>query len=132
MDPRSIHAGATKLRGVRNPTQSRTLRRFNGILLLGLSLAVAPAAFCGDVGTEVFTKACGPCHGKDGRAQTPAAKKLGVKDLSQSKLTDEQIVQQILEGKQDQKKDSKMPPFKEKLTKIEIDSLIPVVKAFRK
>jgi len=52
--------------------------------------------------------------------------------LSLSKLTDEQIVQQILEGKLDQKKESKMPAFKEKLTKAEIDSIIPVVKAFRK
>ena len=95
-------------------------------------LAFAPAAVCGDEKSEVFAKACASCHGKDGKAQTPAAKKLGVKDLSESKLTDEQIVQQILEGKLDLKKESKMPAFKEKLTKAELDSLIPVVKAFRK
>jgi mono/diheme cytochrome c family protein len=121
-----------KLWELKNQTPSGALGRFQRVLVLGLALAVAPAAFCGDEGNGVFTKACASCHGKDGKAQTPAAKKLGVKDLSQSKLTDEQIVQQILEGKLDQKKDSKMPAFKEKLTKAELDSLIPVVKAFRK
>lgn len=81
---------------------------------------------------EVFLKTCAPCHSKDGKAQTPAAKKLGVKDLSESKLTDEQIVQQILEGKLDPKKESKMPAFKEKLSKAEIDALVLAVKSFRK
>ena len=81
---------------------------------------------------ELFEKICAPCHSKDGTAQTPAAKKLGVKDLSQSKLTDAQIIQQILEGKQDAKATSKMPAFKEKLTREETESLVPVVKAFRK
>lgn len=131
----SIRAGAAKLRKVKNRIPSRALRAlscFKWVPLLGMTMAVAPNAFGGDVGSEVFTKACGPCHGKDGRAQTPAAKKLGVKNLSESKLTDAQIVKQILEGKLDQKKDSKMPGFKEKLTKAEIDSLVPVVKAFRK
>ena len=80
----------------------------------------------------VFVKTCAPCHSKDGKAQTPAAKKLGVKDLSESKLTDAQILEQIREGKLDPKANSKMPPFKEKLTKAEIDSLVPFVKAFRK
>jgi mono/diheme cytochrome c family protein len=83
-------------------------------------------------GKDLFVKACAPCHSKDGTAQTPAAKKLGVKDLSQSKLTDGEIIQQILEGRQDNQGPSKMPAFKEKLTRPEIDSLIPIVKSFRK
>ncbi len=45
---------------------------------------------------------------------------------------DAQIIQQILEGKQDAKATSKMPAFKEKLTREETESLVPVVKAFRK
>ena len=132
MDSSFTRAAAMKLREAKDRTQSRASWRFRRVLLLGLVLAAAPNAFGGDAGAEVFVKACGPCHGKDGKALSPAAKKLGVKDLSLSKLTDEQIVQQILEGKLDQKKDSKMPAFKEKLTKAEIDSIIPVVKAFRK
>jgi mono/diheme cytochrome c family protein len=131
-DSKSIAAGAVKVREAENRTLFRALSCFQLVLLLGLAVAVAPSAFCRDERSVLFAKACASCHGKDGKAQTPAAKKLGVKDLSESKLTDEQIVEQILEGKLDQKKESKMPSFKEKLTKAELDSLIPVVKAFRK
>jgi mono/diheme cytochrome c family protein len=81
---------------------------------------------------ELFVKSCAPCHSKDGKAQTPAAKKLGVKDLSLSKLTDSQIVEQIREGKQPSQTQSKMPAFKEKLTPEEIQSLVEIVKQFRK
>ena len=101
---------------------------------LGLLLIVttaAPKACAGDP-KELFIKTCAPCHSKDGTAQTPAAKKLGVKDLSQSKLTDEQIVQAVREGKTDKEGSIKMPAFKEKLTSDEVESLVPVVKGFRK
>ena len=101
--------------------------------LLSACLSLSQTACAGEATTnELFIKVCAPCHSKDGKAQTPAARKLGVKDLSESKLTDAQIVQQILEGKQDPKAESKMPAFKEKLTSAEIDSLVPVVKEFRK
>ena len=85
-----------------------------------------------DTANEVYTKACASCHGKDGKAKTPAGKKLGVKDLSQSKLTDEEIIGQILNGKLDAKGVLTMPAFKEKLKREEIDSLVPLVKEFRR
>jgi mono/diheme cytochrome c family protein len=84
------------------------------------------------VAKALFVKTCAPCHSKDGTAQTPAARALGVKDLSQSKLADSQIIHQILEGKQENQSTSKMPPFKEKLTRTEVESLVPLVKGFRK
>jgi len=80
---------------------------------------------------EVFMKSCVVCHGKDGKADSSLAKKLEVKDLSLSKLTDAQINQQIREGKQENQDASKMPAFKERLTAEEIQSLIAVVKEFR-
>jgi len=92
---------------------------------------VSQTAFADDA-NDLFLKTCASCHGRDGKAQTPAAKKLGVKDLSQSTLTDAQIVQQITEGKQAGQDSSKMPAFNEKLTPEEIQSLVPVVKTFRK
>ena len=98
------------------------------IFLPFISIELARA---GDAG-ELFLKVCAPCHSKDGTAQTPAARKLGVKDLSQSKLTDTQIIEQIREGKQPSKSESKMPAFKEKLSPQEIESLVAVVKQFRK
>jgi len=100
-------------------------------ILPGLLAVVSQTAFADDP-NDLFLKTCASCHGKDGKAQTPAAKKLGVKDLSQSALTDAQIVQQITEGKQAGQDSSKMPAFNEKLTAEEIQSLVPVVKAFRK
>ena len=101
------------------------------LTLFALSLVVLKeVAHAGD--QELFNRVCAPCHSKDGQAQTPAARKLGVKNLSLSKLTDSQIIDQIREGKQPSQKETKMPAFKEKLTPEEIQSLVEVVKQFRK
>jgi len=81
---------------------------------------------------EVFELRCGGCHGKDGRAKTPIARKLKVKDLTVSKRTDGEIEQQIKEGRRDARGNLLMPSFKAILSQEEIDSLIAYVKAFRK
>ena len=83
-------------------------------------------------GEGLFAKHCASCHGKDGKAQTPVARKLGVKDLTQSKATDAEIEKQLTEGKKDERGNLKMPPFKDKLSFEEIRSLILFVKIFRK
>ena len=82
-------------------------------------------------GEELFAKYCALCHGKDGKAQNPAARKLGVKDLSLSKATDAEIEKQVVEGRKDERGSMKMPAFKDKLTPEEIKSLIAVAKSFR-
>ena len=97
-----------------------------GIIFIG-SLPVDAAD-----GQDVFAKHCALCHGKDGKAQNPAARKLGVKDLSLSKATEGEIEKQVAEGTKDKGGNQKMPPFKDKLTSEEIKSLIAVVKSFRK
>jgi len=81
---------------------------------------------------ELFAKHCASCHGKDGRAQTPAARKLGVKDLTQSKATEAEIKKQLIEGKKDPRGLPKMPPFKDKLSRDEIQLLVDWVKSIRK
>jgi mono/diheme cytochrome c family protein len=109
--------------------------RLSGVIaaaLLGATAAGAEETKPASPAKELFVKNCAVCHSQDGTAQTPVAKKLGVKDLSQSKLTEAQIVQQILEGRQENKSASKMPAFGEKLSRPEIESLVPVVKEFRK
>ncbi len=83
-------------------------------------------------GKELFAKQCASCHGPDGKAQTPIARKLGVKDLTQSKLADAEIEKQIVEGKRDDHGKEKMPSFKGKLSSDEIKSLIAAVKELRK
>jgi len=93
-------------------------------------LMVGRTARAGET-NELFIKNCASCHGKDGRADSFVARKLGVKDLSQSKLNDQQIEQQIREGRPADQNTAKMPAFKDRLTEEEIKSLIPVVKEFR-
>jgi mono/diheme cytochrome c family protein len=80
---------------------------------------------------ELFDKNCASCHSKDGRAQTPIARQRHVQDLSECKLADDGIVEQILEGTHNKPNSFRMPSFKEKLTTAEVASLVPLVKAFR-
>jgi mono/diheme cytochrome c family protein len=110
-------------------------RRLAGLVvatLLGATAAGAEETKATSPSKELFVKNCAVCHSEDGTAQTSVARKLGVKDLSQSKLTDAQIMRQISEGRQEHQSASKMPAYKEKLTRSEIESLVPVVKDFRK
>ncbi len=89
-------------------------------------------SFSAESGEELFAKQCAICHGKDGKAKTPAGRKFGAKDLSETKLLDVDIEKQINEGKKDDHGVQKMPPFKALLSDGQIKSLISVVKNFRK
>jgi len=81
--------------------------------------------------STLFVRACSPCHGKDGKAQTPAGRKLKVKDLTQSKLGTAEIEKQIQEGKKGSDGLTKMPSFKESLKAEEIEALVRYVKALQ-
>jgi mono/diheme cytochrome c family protein len=98
-----------------------------GLLALGFS----PAARAVD-GAEVFANNCVSCHGSDGKARNPAARKLGVKDLTVSTLTDAQIEKQVKEGSRSKSGVQVMPSFKVKLSPEEIQAVITAVKALRK
>jgi mono/diheme cytochrome c family protein len=83
-------------------------------------------------GAALFEQHCIPCHGPDGRARTPAARKLGAKDLTESRLPDAEITQQIVAGQRDKNGKERMPPFREKLTDPEVTALVGFVKSLRK
>ena len=100
--------------------------------LLGAATAGAEEPKQASPAKELFVKNCAVCHSADGTAQTSFAKKLGVKNLSESKLTDVQIIRQVSEGRRENQSPSKMPAFKERFTRPEIESLVPVVKDFSK
>jgi mono/diheme cytochrome c family protein len=100
-----------------------------GTLLLHLTVESAIATTASE---DLFNKACAPCHGKDGKANTLAGKKAGAKDLSISKTTSSEIEKQITEGKADTKGSIKMPAFAGKITPAEIKALAEYVLAFRK
>jgi mono/diheme cytochrome c family protein len=80
-------------------------------------------------GQKIFEPQCAKCHGADGTGNTVVGKAVGAKDLGSAeakKLTDAEIRTQIEQGK------GNMPPFGGTLTKAQIDSLIPIVRAFGK
>jgi len=96
--------------------------------LLSLTTAVAVSA---SDGAALFKRHCALCHGKDGKADTPAAKKFGAKDLSVSQTEDAEIARQIREGKRDDKGKQLMPAFGEKLSTNDVAALLEQVKSFR-
>jgi mono/diheme cytochrome c family protein len=80
-------------------------------------------------GQKLFDTTCVKCHGADGTGNTVVGKAVGAKDLGApeaKKLTDAEIHTQIEQGK------GNMPPFGGSLNKAQIDSLIPIVRAFGK
>ena len=111
---------------------ARITRKYSlGIMaLLPLFLFAFPqfAAAQSD-GQKLFDTNCAKCHGPDGTGNTVVGKAVGAKDLGSAeskKLTDAEIHTQIEQGK------GNMPPFGGTLNKAQIDSLIPIVRAFGK
>ena len=70
---------------------------------------------------NLYTVKCSSCHGSDGKLGLS-----GAKDLSISKLSDDQILQTIKMGK------NVMPSFEESISVEQMKMLIPVVKSLRK
>ncbi len=112
----------------------RTMHRLPLVSLLALAAAAplsganAPAAAT----VEKFQDHCASCHGPDGRARTPAGRKLGVKDLTESKIPEAEVVRQILDGAADANGKPRMPPFREKFTADEVAALAAFVLALRR
>ena len=117
--------------GLSRTTVRKRIARLFTLGLAGVAIGFGLPALHADE-KALFNLHCAPCHGKDGKARTPIAKKLGVKDLTESKLTDAEIEKQIIEGRKNDRGTQTMPPFKDKLTSDQIKSVISVVKSFRK
>ena len=84
------------------------------------SLLASPATFAAGP-ADAFQAKCAACHGKDGKGQSDMAKKLGVKDLTATKLPVAEIEKVITNGK------GKMTPWKGKLSDAEISGLAKFV-----
>jgi mono/diheme cytochrome c family protein len=97
-------------------------------------LLVLVAAVCTRAadGAAVYESNCAPCHGLDGKARTPAGKKLGAHDLSESKFDDATLTRQIRDGVKSPQGAERMPAFKERLKPDEISAVVEFVKTFRK
>ena len=99
-----------------------------GILFAGSVIGHAAPA------SENWSNLCQKCHGADGKGETAIGKKLHLKDYTdatvQSKMTDADIVTTITDGIKENGK-QKMKPFKDVLTKDEINDLVLHVRKFK-
>jgi mono/diheme cytochrome c family protein len=110
----------------------RRLNRAWGWIWLFVSVLLSPAvSLRADDGAALFDQQCAACHGPDGKGRTPAGRKIGAKDLTASRLTDEEIERQISDGAKDKAGKVKMPPFRDQLSSSEIQALVSFVKTFR-
>ena len=104
-----------------------------GLVSVGPSLGSIARA---DDTADLYVKKCATCHGRDGKGQTVMGKKLNIKDLTNpevmSKVTDEQIEDQIKNGVKDPAtgKD-RMLSFKDKLTEDQIKALTKYVRTLK-
>ena len=92
-------------------------------VLAALSLLALAAPAAADDAAAMFGQKCSVCHGKDGKGQSPMAQKLGVKDLTQTKLSAAEVEKMIADGK------GKMAGFRGKIADAEIKALAAFVKA---
>lgn len=80
--------------------------------------------------TQLYSKNCASCHGRDGRSKTFKAKLNHARNISdpewQERVTDERIFNSIMNGK------GKMPSYSKKLSEREIDVLVTHVRSLRK
>ena len=91
-------------------------------LAVAAVLLLAAGAASAD-GKSTYGSKCAACHGADGKGQGAMGKKLGVKDLTASKLTAAEMEAVIASGR------GKMTPFAGKLTPAEIKDVAAHVKA---
>ncbi len=95
------------------------MKRF--ALVLAAASLFATAAQAADA-KATFAAKCTVCHGADGKGTSPMAKKLGVKDLTATKLSAAEIETMILKGK------GKMTGFEGKLSAEEVKAVAGFVK----
>lgn len=90
-------------------------------------VAAALLLFAGSALAEdakaLFGQKCAVCHGKGGKGDSPMGQKLGVTDLTQTKLKHEEIEKVISEGR------GKMTAYKGKLTDAQISELAKFIEA---
>jgi mono/diheme cytochrome c family protein len=109
----------------------KRLQRLTVLVMFGCASSIPSSSLATDA-AKVYAQHCASCHGPDGRARTPIGRKLGVKDLTQSRIPDAEIERQIREGRKGDDGKEKMPPFKARLSDDEVRSLVAVVKGLRK
>ena len=106
----------------------RTMFRAS-LIVLTIAFAMSISAFAADATADVFKSKCASCHGADGKGDTPAGKKMNVKDLASDdvqKQSDAALTGVIEKGKKP------MPGYEGKVTKEQIDGLVKWIRTLKK
>jgi mono/diheme cytochrome c family protein len=93
---------------------------------IALALAVvalaAPSRAAAADAKEVFSSNCALCHGEDGKGSSKMGKKLGLKDLAGTKLSEAEVETLVTKGK------GKMTAFGKTLSAEEVKAVAGFVK----
>jgi mono/diheme cytochrome c family protein len=119
------------------------MKRFLGIAILVLAVGAmstaqngtarttkkpkAAAAASGD-SAALYKSKCQVCHGADGKGDTAAGKKLGVKDFHDpevAKMSDAELIKITRQGK------NKMPKYEGKLSDDQIKALVKYARSLK-
>ena len=106
----------------------RTIFRASLVVLV-IAFAMSVSAFAADATADVFKSKCASCHGADGKGDTPAGKKMNVKDFASDdvqKQSDADLATVIEKGKKP------MPGYEGKVTKEQIDGLVKWIRTLKK
>ena len=107
-----------------------SLKRFAALALFAGSLSTAALA---DDPADLWKAKCKGCHGDDGKAHTKIGEKEKIPDFTTDKwqkemAADADIKKVITDGSDS---NSKMKPFKEKLSEQEIDALVKYIRGMK-
>jgi mono/diheme cytochrome c family protein len=94
------------------------------LLIFGVALQAGPKP---DDGGDLYKQKCSMCHGVDGKGYSALKTPDFTDPKVQASLTDAEIVDTITNGK----KGTAMPPFGDKLTGDQIQSLLKYIRSLK-
>ena len=98
------------------------------IVLTAAALSLGVVSACAEDSATLYKSKCQACHGPDGRGDTAAGKKLGVRDFHSpevAKMSDQELVDITKNGKE------KMPGYDKKLSDDQIKDLITYIRSLK-
>lgn len=98
------------------------------VVLSAALLCLSVAGACAEDAAALYKSKCQACHGPDGKGDTAAGKKVGVKDFHSpevAKLSDDELFDITKKGQ------AKMPAYDKKLTDDQIKDLIKYIRSLK-
>ena len=103
-------------------------RIVTAMLAVAFIFAFTTCTFAQDDPAALYKTKCQVCHGPDGKGDTPAGQKMGVKDFHSpevAKMSDAELIEAVKKGK------GKMQPYDGKLTEDQIKSLVKYIRSLK-